>query len=86
MQIGALQIEIDNLYNKTFANITVTYTPESSSSEGAAQVQDTAEESFQDMSEATFGLLGRQRQRVMTVLPSKLQLVEIAVAIHLPDI
>lgn len=65
MQIEELQKQIDELYRSAFADVEVTYKPQSTQDENEASTNVT--ERFADLNESSFGLLGRQRQHVMKV-------------------
>lgn len=64
-QVDSLQIQIDDLYQSAFAGIEVTYKPQGTSKSNQNEDDETVTESFEDLNESAFGMLGRQRQHVM---------------------
>jgi len=66
-----LQQKIDGLYRTTFRGVEVEVAAAVPTSR-AAEMQASPKERFDELSEATFGLLGRQRPHVMKVAPCSL--------------
>ena len=68
LQVAELQSKIDALYRAAFSEVDVVVpAPQSMSAERST----TSSERFPDLSEATFGLLGRQRPHAMKVRTGK---------------
>lgn len=66
LQLGELQAHIDNLYKDTFAGVEVELSPQASTSRTPA-TEASPKQSFDDLSESRFNLLGRQRPQVLKV-------------------
>lgn len=67
MQVQLLQVQINELYKTTFSGVDVTYKRSQSVGLAGSEQDENITESFPDLNESTFGLLGRQRQHVMKV-------------------
>lgn len=61
-----MQSKIDELYGETFNGVKIELAAQASTSRSAA-TEAASKERFDDLNEATFGLLGRQRPHVMKV-------------------
>lgn len=66
LQVAELQSKIDGLYRSAFAEVEVEVSALKPGN-GRAVEQPSSRESFPDLSEATFGLLGRQRPHALKV-------------------
>lgn len=73
--VADLQAKIDALYKATFKGVETAVIAQASTSKTAAR-EATAAEQFDDLTEATFNLLGRQRPQVMQVCLFSKQLTQ----------
>lgn len=64
LQVAELQVKIDALYRSSFSEVEVEVSAQQTSY-AASEESVTSKEHFPDLSEASFGLLGRQRPHVM---------------------
>lgn len=64
IQVAELQAKINALYRSSFSEVEVEV-PAQKTGSAASEPQAISREQFPDLSEATFGLLGRQRPHAM---------------------